>query len=89
MCQLEQNKKLAKTFPRLVYTKEKDNYKHKKCPKKPLRYPSLPNFHLWDAIMQITECIKDWNTFKKKNSTENLTYLAVINIFKKNVPASF
>ena len=26
MCQLEQNKKLAATFPRPVYTKEKHNY---------------------------------------------------------------
>ena len=26
MCQLEQNKKLAATFPGLVYTKEKHNY---------------------------------------------------------------
>ena len=26
-------------------------------------------------------CIKDWNRFKKENSTENLTYSAVKNIY--------
>ena len=51
MCQLEQNKKLAATFPVLVQTKEKHNYNTRSAKKKPLRY--LSNFHLWDAIMQI------------------------------------
>ena len=52
MCQLEQNKTIAATFPGFVYTKEKHNYNTKSV-RKPLRYPSLPNLHLWDAIMQI------------------------------------
>ena len=35
------------------------------------------------------QCIKDWNRFKKENSTENLMYPVVKNIFKKSVLASY
>ena len=39
MCQLEQNEKPASTFPGLVYTKEKHNYKTRSARKNLLNIP--------------------------------------------------
>ena len=88
MCQLEQNKKLAATFPGLVYTKEKHNYNTRSARK------NLFDIHLGQTFtygMQSCkyQCIKDWNRFKKEISTENLTYPVVKNILIKNILASY
>ena len=88
MCQLEKNKKLAVTFPGLVYTKEKHNYNARSA------RINLSDTPLYQTFIYETQsckfpCIKDWNRFKKENSTENLTYPVVKNTFKKNVLASY
>ena len=82
MCQLEQNKKLASTFPGLVYTKEKHNYNTRSARKNLLDIPLCQTFTYGMQSCKY-QCIKDWNRFKKENSTENLTYPVVKNILKK------
>ena len=88
MCPLEQNKKLAATFPGLAYSKEKYNYNTRSARK------SLLDISLCQVFTYLTQsckyqCIKDWNRFKRENSAENLTYPVVKNIFKKNILASY
>ena len=82
MCQLEQNKKLAATFPGLVYTKEKHNYNTRSARKNLLDIPLCQTFTYGMQSCKY-QCIKDWNRFKKENSTENLTYPVIKNILKK------
>ena len=88
MCQLEQNKKLASTFPGLAYTKEKHNYNTRSARKNLLDIPLCQTFTYGTQSCKY-QCIKDWNKFKKENSTENLTYPVVKNILKKNILASY
>ena len=88
MCQLEQNKKLTSTFPGLVYTKEKHNYNTRSARKNLLDIPLCQTFTYGTQSCKY-QCIKDWNRFKKENSTENLTYPVVKNILKKNILASY
>ena len=88
MCQLEQNKKLTSTFPGLVYTKEKHNYNTRSARKNLLDIPLCQTFTYGTQSCKY-QCIKDWNKFKKENSTENLTYPVVKNILKKNILASY
>ena len=88
MCQLEQNKKLAATFPGLVSTKEKHNYNTRSARKNLLDIPLCQTFTYGMQSCKY-QCIKDWNRFKKENSTENLTYPVVKNILKKNILASY
>ena len=76
MCQLEQNKKLAATFPGLVYAKEKHNYNTRSARKNLLDIPLCQTFTYGTQSCKY-QCIKDWNRFKKENSTENLTYPVV------------
>ena len=87
MCQLEQNKKLASTFPGLVYTKEKHNYNTRSARKNLLDIPLCQTF-TYGMQSYKYQCIEDWNRFKSENSTENLTYPVVKNVFKKNVLVS-
>ena len=87
MCQLEQNKKLETTFSGLVYTKEKQNYNTRSA-RKSLLDISLCQTFTYGTQSCKYQCIKDWNRFKKRNSTENLTYPVVNNILKKNILAS-
>ena len=87
MCQLEQNKKLAETFPGLVYTKAKDNCNTRSERKNLLDIPLCQTF-TYGMQSYKYQCIEDWNRFKSENSTENLTYPVVKNIFKKNVLVS-
>ena len=84
ICQLGQNKKLAATFPGLVYTKEKHNCNTRSARKNFLDTPFCLTFTYRMQSCRY-QCIKDWNRFIKENSTENLTYPVVQNIFKKNV----
>ena len=88
MCQLEQNKKLASTFPGLVYTKEKHNYNTRSARKNLLDIPLCQTFTYGTQSCKY-QCIRDWNRFKKQNSTENLTYPVVKSILKKNILASY
>ena len=88
MCQLEQNKKLAVTFSRLVYTKEKHNYDTRSA-RKNLLDKSLCQTFTYEMQSCKYQCIEDWNRFKNENSTENLTYPAVNNIVKKNILVSY
>ena len=53
MYQHEWNRKLGATFHGLVYTK-KSITTTQEVQEKTLRYPSLPNLHLWDVIVQIS-----------------------------------
>ena len=76
MCQLEQNKKLAATFPGLVYTKEKHNYNTRSARKNLLDIPLCQTFTYGTQSCKY-QCIKDWNRFKKENSAESLTYPVV------------
>ena len=87
ICQLEQNKKLTTTFPGLVYIKEKHNYNTRSA-RKNLLYIPLDQTFTYGMQSCKYQCIKDWNRFKKENSTENLTYCFLKNIFKKNILAS-
>ena len=73
MCQLEPNKKLASTFPGLVYTKEKHNYNTRSARKNLLDIPHCQTFTYGTQSCKY-QCIKDWNRFKKENATENLLY---------------
>ena len=77
MCQLEQNKKLATTFPGLVYAKEKHNYNTRSARKNLLDIPLCQTFTYGTQSCKYQ--------FKKENSTENLTYPVVKNILKKNI----
>ena len=43
--------------------------------------PSLMRHNHANTLKTGRLCIKDWNRFKKENSTENLTYSAVKNIY--------
>ena len=88
MCPLEQNKKLAATFPGLVYTKEKHNCNTRSGRKNLLDIPLCQTFTYGTQSCQ-HQSMKDWNRFKKENSTENLTYPVVKNILKKNILASY
>ena len=88
MCQLEQNKKVAATFSGLVCTKEKHSYNIRSA-RKNLLDISLCQTFTYETQSCKYQCIKDWNRFKKENSTENLTYPVVKNIFKKNFLASY
>ena len=81
MCQLEQNKKLAAIFPGLVYTKEKHKYNIRIARKNLLDIPLCQTFTYGTQSCKY-HCVKYWNRFKKKKSTENLTSV-VKNIFKK------
>ena len=88
MCQLEQNRKLAATFPGLIYTKRKRNYNTRSARKKLLDILLCQSF-----TYRMQSCkyqwIKDSNRFKKENSTKNLTYPVVKNIFKNYVLAFY
>ena len=66
MCQLEQNKKLASTFPGLVCTKEKHNYNTRSARKNILDIPLCQIFTYGTQSCKY-RCIKDWNRFKKEN----------------------
>ena len=88
MCPLEQNKKLAATFPGLIYAKEKHNHNTRSA-RKSLLDISLCQVFTYGTQSCKYQCIKDWNRFKRENSAENLTYPVVKNIFKKNILASY
>ena len=88
MCQLQQNKKLASAFPGLVYTKEKHNYNTRSARKNLLDIPLCQTF-TYGTQSSKYQCIKDWNRFKKKNSTESPTYHVVKYKLKKNILASY
>ena len=78
-----QNKKLGATFPRLVYAKEKYNYNTRSARKNLLNTPLCQIFTSGTQSCKY-QCIKDWNRFKKKNSTENLTY-PIVKIYSKRI----
>ena len=65
MCQLEQNKKLAATFPRPVYTKEKHNYNTRGARKNLLDIPRCQTFSYGRQSCKY-QCIKDRNRLKKE-----------------------
>ena len=88
MCHLEQNKKLASTFPGLVYTKEKHNCNTRSARKNLLDNPLCQTFTYGTQSWKY-QCTKDWNRFKKENSAEKLTYPVLRNILKKNILASY
>ena len=88
MCQLEQNKKLAATFPELKYTKEKHKYNTRSGRKNLIDIPFCQTFTYGMQSCKF-QCIKDWNKFKKESSAENLTYPVVKNIIKKNILDSY
>ena len=88
MCQLEQNEKLAATFPGLVCTKEKHNYNTRRARKNLIDIPFCQTF-TYEMQSCKYQCIKDWNKFKKESSTENLTYPVVKNTIKKNILDSY
>ena len=64
MCQLEKNKKLAATFPGLVYTKEKHNYNTRSARENLLDTPLYQTF-IYETQSCKFQCIKDWNRLKK------------------------
>ena len=82
MCQLEQNKKLAATFPGLVYTKEKHNYNTRSARKNLLDNPLCQTF-TYGVQLRKYQCIRDWDRFRRK------TYPVVKNVLKKNILASY
>ena len=88
MCQLEQNRKLAATFPGLIYTKRKRNYNTRSARKKLLDILLCQSF-TYRMQSYKYQWIKDSNRFKKENSTKNLTYPVVKNIFKNYVLAFY
>ena len=63
MCQLEQNKKLAATFPGLVYAKEKHNCNTRSARKNLLDIPLCQTF-TYGMHSSKYQYIKDWNRFK-------------------------
>ena len=77
MCQLEQNKKLAATFPGLVYTKEKDNYNTRSAGKNLLDIPLCQTFTYGTQSCKY-QCIKNWNRRKTSRGKSQLRTYPVV-----------
>ena len=68
----------------LIYAKEKHNYNTRSARKNFLDIPLCQTFTYGTQSCKY-QCIKDWNRFKKENSTENLTYPVVKKIYSKRI----